>query len=62
MRRHPVGPALVLLALFFVATGELRDQLGLELTAESIRQAVSELGWLATVHLSHSRCSDPKGM
>ena len=39
--------ALVLLALFFVATGELRDQLGLELTAESIRQAVSELGWWA---------------
>jgi len=41
--------AVVLLSLFFVATSEARDRLGLELTAESIRAAVSGLGWWAPV-------------
>ena len=39
--------ALVLLAVFFVVTSELREGLGLELTAESIRETVAELGWWA---------------
>lgn len=39
--------AIVLLALFFVATSKARDELGLELTAESIRAVVGRLGWWA---------------
>lgn len=39
--------AMVLLALFFVATSKARDGLGIELSTESIRAAVERFGWWA---------------
>ena len=49
-RRRQVGQtlaAIVALGLFFVAAKEARDWLGIELSVESIRQAVQKLGWWA---------------
>jgi uncharacterized membrane protein YdjX (TVP38/TMEM64 family) len=39
--------AMAALALFFVVTRWLREQLGLEMTSDSIRDAVGRLGWWA---------------
>jgi uncharacterized membrane protein YdjX (TVP38/TMEM64 family) len=39
--------AMVLLALFFLATSKARGELGLELSTDSIRAAVERFGWWA---------------
>ena len=39
--------AMVVLGLFFVVSSGARDWVGIELTAESIREAVQKLGWWA---------------
>lgn len=49
-RRRRTGrtlAAMAALGLFFVGTRWLREQIGLEMSAESIRAAVRQLGWWA---------------
>jgi len=51
-RQRRVGrtlAAMAALALFFVGTSWLREQLGLEMSSDSIRAAVGELGWWAPI-------------